>query len=254
MKFSLSNIEAQLQTLIEGSAFGLFSSNNPVKDLGDQLILALKTGVRSESEGENLAPDLYTIIAHPSYLKKLQAQKGWQETLLQKLRSEAKKHTYAFISTPAIQSVADASLSPQKVEIVAQISIDKVTATTDLDIDVLEEEKTFPPNAFFIVNGNQTYPLVHSVVNIGRRPDNDLVIEDSRISRLHAQLRATKERFVIFDLDSTGGTTVNGQKINQWELSPGDVISLAGVPLVYGQETNTMGETDQWVSDTPAIS
>lgn len=254
MKLSLSKIEAILQTLVEGSALSLFSPKNPVKDLGDQLILAFNNSVRKETNGTNIAPDLFTIIAHPSYLNKLQAQKGWQGASLEKLRSEAKKQGCSFINPPAIQWEADTTLSPQKVEIVAQISIDKITSTTDLGIDFIEDENSFPLNAFFIVNGNQTYPLTHSVINIGRRPDNDLLIEDPRISRLHAQLRAIKGHFVIFDLDSTGGTSVNGQKIHQWLLSPGDVISLAGVPLVYGQETNIMGETGQITSDSLSIS
>jgi len=251
MKISLSKIETILQTLVEGSALSLFLSNNPVKDMGDQLILAMKKGARAEADGTNIAPDFFTIIAHPSYLNKLQARQGWQEVSLDKLRSEGKKRNYSFVNSPCIQCEVDSTLSPQKVEIVAQISIEKITSTTDLGIDFLEEDNTFPPHAFFIINGNQTYPLTHAVINIGRRPDNDLVIEDSRISRLHAQLRAIKGHYIIFDLDSTGGTTVNGQKIHQWVLSPGDVISLAGVLLVYGQETNIMGETDQIISDSP---
>ena len=64
----------------------------------------------------------------------------------------------------------------------------------------------------------------------------DLVIDDPRISRNHAQLRAIKGRYVIFDLNSTGGTFVNAQRTSQSVLYPGDVISLAGVPLIYGQD------------------
>jgi hypothetical protein len=254
MKINFSKIEALLQTLVEGSALSLFPSNNPVKDLGDQMILAFRGGIHTEADGKIFAPDLYTIIAHPNYLKKLQSQKEWRETLNEKLRSEAKRQSCTFLSAPAIQLEADSTLSPQKVEIIAQISIEKITSTIDLELDIQENENYFPTNAFFIINGNQTFPLTHSVINIGRRPDNDLVIEDPRISRLHAQLRAIKGHFVIFDLDSTGGTSVNGQIIHQWLLSPGDVISLAGIPIVYGQETNSLGETDQYLSDTPMIS
>ena len=41
--------------------------------------------------------------------------------------------------------------------------------------------------------------------------------------------------YVIFDLQSTGGTTVNGHRVVQQTLTPGDVIALAGVSLVYGK-------------------
>jgi pSer/pThr/pTyr-binding forkhead associated (FHA) protein len=41
---------------------------------------------------------------------------------------------------------------------------------------------------------------------------------------------------VLFDLNSTGGTFVNGQRTSQTVLYPGDVISLAGVALIFGQD------------------
>jgi pSer/pThr/pTyr-binding forkhead associated (FHA) protein len=41
---------------------------------------------------------------------------------------------------------------------------------------------------------------------------------------------------VVFDLDSSGGTLVNGRRVLQQALQPGDVVSLAGVPLVFGQD------------------
>jgi pSer/pThr/pTyr-binding forkhead associated (FHA) protein len=93
-----------------------------------------------------------------------------------------------------------------------------------------------PENAFLIIEGVKVFALAKAVVNIGRRMDNQLVIDDPRVSRNHAQLRAINGRFVLFDLNSTGGTFVNGQRTNQTILYPGDVISLAGVALIFGQD------------------
>ena len=72
-----------------------------------------------------------------------------------------------------------------------------------------------------------------------------MVIKDQRISRLHAQIRLVNGKFIIFDLDSSGGTMVNNQKIHQATLHSGDVISLAGVPLIFGQETTPPDETQE---------
>ena len=44
--------------------------------------------------------------------------------------------------------------------------------------------------------------------------------------------------YVLFDLNSTSGTYVNGIKINQALLRPGDVISIANYPLVYAEESD----------------
>ena len=75
------------------------------------------------------------------------------------------------------------------------------TNATPLDTGSLDENGTMPENAFLIVEGG--YFPHRSRVIIGRRLDNQLVIDD-RVSRNHAQLRAIKGRFVVFDLNSTG--------------------------------------------------
>jgi pSer/pThr/pTyr-binding forkhead associated (FHA) protein len=98
------------------------------------------------------------------------------------------------------------------------------------------DNTTIPENAFLIVEGVKVYPLKQAVINIGRRLDNMVVVDDPRVSRNHAQLRSINGRFVVFDLNSTGGTFVNGQRASQSVLYPGDVISLAGVTLIFGQD------------------
>ncbi len=108
--------------------------------------------------------------------------------------------------------------------------------TETQDKNQQEEDTTMPENAFLIIEGVKVFPLKVSVVNIGRRLDNQLVIDDPRVSRNHVQLRSLKGRFVLFDLNSTGGTFVNGQRTNQSVLYPGDVISLAGVAIIFGQD------------------
>ncbi len=93
-----------------------------------------------------------------------------------------------------------------------------------------------PEDAFVIVDGVKVIPLTTPLVRIGRRLENNLVLDDPRVSRTHAELRAINGRYVLFDLNSTGGTFVNGLRITQSVVYPGDVISLAGVNLVYGQK------------------
>ncbi len=93
-----------------------------------------------------------------------------------------------------------------------------------------------PEDAFVIVDGVKVIPLTQPLIRIGRRLENNLVLDDPRVSRTHAELRAINGRYVLFDLNSTGGTFVNGLRITQSVVYPGDVISLAGVNLVYGQK------------------
>jgi len=102
-----------------------------------------------------------------------------------------------------------------------------------------QKSQEFPKNAFLIVNGTQVFPLNKSVITIGRMEDNDLIIKEPQISRHHAKLQADHGQFNLKDLDSTGGTSVNGILITQAILNHGDVISLAGIPLLYGQSIFT---------------
>lgn len=99
-----------------------------------------------------------------------------------------------------------------------------------------EDVVTIPEDAFVIVDGVKVIPLTKPVINIGRRVENNIVIDDPRVSRTHAQMRAINGRYVLFDLNSTGGSYINGQRITQSIVYPGDVISLAGVNLIYGQK------------------
>jgi len=86
--------------------------------------------------------------------------------------------------------------------------------TMGIEIDAEEPNFDAPFNSFLIVNG--TRPLFSTVrSSILQTPRNNLVIEDTRISRLHAQLRVIRGQFVIFDLGSTGGTWVNNNQVSQ---------------------------------------
>jgi hypothetical protein len=145
---------------------------------------------------------------------------------------------------------ADQRLSPGEMVVRAQDSMQDISPTHGLRLEAEPAAEDPPVRAFLIVNGRDVFNLNGGVVNIGRRPDNHLVIDDARISRLHAQLRLVRGRYMLFDLESTGGTFINGERIRQHTLRPGDVISLAGVPLVYGQDDDSAGsDTQQLVGD-----
>jgi pSer/pThr/pTyr-binding forkhead associated (FHA) protein len=94
-------------------------------------------------------------------------------------------------------------------------------------------EIPIPENFVLISQGVKAIPLNQPVISIGRGHDNIVLIDDPRISRHHAEIRVIQGRFVFFDLKSSGGSFINGQRVNQGLLYPGDQISLAGVKLVF---------------------
>lgn len=64
------------------------------------------------------------------------------------------------------------------------------------------------------------------IMNIGRNPENDLVIADPTVSGFHAVISNENNVFFINDNNSTNGVLVNSQKIQKTELKDGDTIRL----------------------------
>jgi len=61
---------------------------------------------------------------------------------------------------------------------------------------------------------------------VGRHPACDVVVADPSVSRRHAQLTFRDGVWMLQDLASTNGTTVNGKPVGRITLQTGDVILL----------------------------
>ncbi|WP_313070640.1 FHA domain-containing protein [Melaminivora sp.] len=74
---------------------------------------------------------------------------------------------------------------------------------------------------------DQVRPWAGERLSIGRRPHNDVVIDHLAVSGEHALLLRRPEGAVsIEDLGSTNGTYVNGQRVHQCALQPGDQVTV----------------------------
>lgn len=234
---NLKEIEARLQALIEID----LPSMMPGRTVEDSIVQKLAAAIHGNSvisgNGTIFAPNIYTLVLHPDTMAKWQDQQ-LLAILLHSISTVAQEAGLRFTISPTITISLNDKLNPRDAEVIASHRVEPMSDTnaTPLDTGALEDNDSLPENAFLIVEGVKVFPLVQSVVNIGRRLDNQLIIDDPRVSRNHAQLRSIKGRYVVFDLNSTGGTFVNGQRASQSVLYPGDVISLAGVALIFGQD------------------
>ena len=70
-------------------------------------------------------------------------------------------------------------------------------------------------------------------LSIGRDEENDLVIGNENISRNHARLQRLPEGWVLEDLGSANGITVDGTRIARAGLDRGSVILLGDVSLTF---------------------
>jgi pSer/pThr/pTyr-binding forkhead associated (FHA) protein len=79
-----------------------------------------------------------------------------------------------------------------------------------------------------------SYPLTGLLKEIGRASECDLCLPfDGSVSRQHARLEWDGHAWVIIDTNSTNGTFVNGERITERRLSPGDQIEVGNVKLTF---------------------
>lgn len=75
--------------------------------------------------------------------------------------------------------------------------------------------------------------LRRGTTRIGSLAENDVVLDSTRVSRYHAQITVQGGKAEIRDLHSSNGTYVNGNRIDQAFLNPGDKIRIGDVDLFF---------------------
>jgi len=71
------------------------------------------------------------------------------------------------------------------------------------------------------------------IYKIGRKTENDIVIDNMAVSGFHAQLIKSNDTIYVEDLNSTNGTFVNGKKISKHILNHGDVILIGSHTIEF---------------------
>ena len=79
----------------------------------------------------------------------------------------------------------------------------------------------------------QGYALRHPLTTLGRGPENQITLQDDRVSRAHAVLAPIGQDFVVIDLSSRHGTVVNGRRATQVRLTLGDVVDFGSTRMVF---------------------
>ncbi|MCZ7547458.1 MAG: DUF3662 domain-containing protein [Anaerolineae bacterium] len=236
----LSRLEAHIERLVEGSFARLFAGRLEPRQVAIQLAHAMEDNAyAAPGQKRPIAPDAYTVFIHPEDFAALtQAQPDLAAALGTHLVDLAARSEMTLTRFPSVTLSPSVSVPRHTVRVAAQIASAPVsTAIIDADAGAHTSQPAAPPpNARLIIEGERAIPLTQPTVNIGRRLDNHIVIDDLRISRRHAQLRLRQGRYVLFDLGSSGGTAVNGQAVQECILRRGDRIAFGGVFAVYQED------------------
>ena len=88
------------------------------------------------------------------------------------------------------------------------------------------------------------FPLEKERISIGRKPDNDIQIDNLAVSGKHALIITILDDSFLEDLGSTNGTYVNGKLVKKHALRNGDVIGLGKHELKYVNEHATADDEE----------
>jgi hypothetical protein len=239
MAIHLMQFEAFAETVLHDLVVRWLHERLQPHDLAVQLTRAIEDGQRSGPQGEAYAPDRFWIYLHADDLAFLRAeQPELEDALAESVVAIARQAGMRLARRPAVSVEERPGQAPCSVGIVARVrehSGDSTLALSRQERAAIEKAMC-PQGAYLVVDGKRVVPLEKTFITLGRRADNDIIVDDPRVSRRHAQIRCRYGHHIVFDLGSRGGTLVNGERISECALTPGDVISLAGCDLIYGQE------------------
>lgn len=121
----------------------------------------------------------------------------------------------------------------------SDILADQGFAIGEEAIEVEDENEDFEwgnPPVLDVVDGDftgESYTIDKERITMGRGPNNDIQLAtDTSVSRHHAQIALEGTKYVLVDLESSNGTSVNGIRISRAVLKPNDEIMIGQSKLI----------------------
>ena len=93
------------------------------------------------------------------------------------------------------------------------------------------------------VGGGDPIPLLKPTLTLGRRESADIVLRFPNVSGNHCELALVDGYWTIKDLRSSNGTKVNGTRVTEQRLEPGDKIGIAKHVYEIAYEPARLGAT-----------
>jgi predicted component of type VI protein secretion system len=89
--------------------------------------------------------------------------------------------------------------------------------------------------------GGDPIPLLKPVLVVGRRESSDIVLRFPNVSGSHCELSLVDGYWFVKDLASSNGTKVNGVRVSEKRLDPGDNLSVARNHYEIAYEPSQLG-------------
>jgi hypothetical protein len=247
----VERLEALASRFIEGWSARLFGAKLQPVQIAKRVIRAMEAH-QTISLNKTFVPNSYVVSLSPSDFSQFeQYRRSLQQDLAESVLAAARERTYTLLAFPSVEIERDEDLPPGDLRIscaLVDASGDEIPAdaktlgaveaghTMVLDREKLLRERPRAPKASLAVregDDRREIALGPDPLGIGRDPQNDVALDDRRVSRKHAEIRLRLGRYTLYDLQSTNGTYVNGRRVAEIVLSDGDRIAIGGVELLF---------------------
>lgn len=245
----MERLEAFVSRMIEGWSGRLFGAKLQPVQIAKRLIRTMESH-QTISLSKTFVPNSYVVsLSATDFAQFEQYRRSLERDLAEAVLSASRERNFTLLDFPSVEVERDEDVPPGDI----RVSCALVDATGDevepdpkslgavesghtmvLDREKLLREKPRAPKATVEVKGGDSpVRLGPEPLLIGRDQQNDVVLDDTRVSRKHAEIRLRLGRYTLYDLQSTNGTYVNGRRVAEVVLNDGDRISVAGLDLVF---------------------
>jgi hypothetical protein len=244
----MEKVEAFVSRMIEGWSARLFRAKLQPVQIAKRLIRAMEAH-QTISLSKTFVPNSYVVSLGPSDFAQFeQYRRSLERDLAETLLGAARERSYTLLAYPTVEIERDDDMPPGDIRVscalvdasgeeveedAPQLGSVESGHTMVLDREKLLRERPRAPKASLEQREGPGVSLGPDPVLIGRDPQNDLVLDDRRVSRKHAEIRLRLGRYTLYDLQSTNGTYVNGRRVAEKVLDDGDKISVGGLEVVF---------------------
>ena len=208
----LKKVENRLERIFERTLSRPFKNALQPVEIGTRIVREVDLTRRLSSQGP-ISPNQIRLWLGPEDAARFD---GFQKALVSELEETVRQHAvaegYSFVGPVAVEIFIDDDIKMGDMAVKA---------------DFVGGES----QPRLIASDGRTFNVGEQALVIGRSPDVEVVINDSNVSRRHAEVWRTAEGVAIRDLQSTNGTFVNGHRITAVSLSPRDDITVGGLHL-----------------------
>jgi len=244
----MERVEAFVSRIIEGWSARLFGAKLQPVQLAKRLIRAMEAH-QTISLSKTFVPNSYVVSLGPSDFAQFeQFRRSLERDLAETLLGAARERSFTLLAYPSVEIERDEDMAPGDIRVSCalvdmsgeEVEPDAKTLgsvesghTMVLDREALLKDRPRAPKASLEQRDASPVGLGPNPVLIGRDPQNDVVLDDRRVSRKHAEIRLRLGRYTLYDLQSTNGTYVNGRRVAEKVLENGDKVSIGGLEIVF---------------------